>query len=339
MATLTLEAPAKINLFLDVKSHRTNEGYHLLDTLMVPVSLYDSLTIEIDPLEDGPMRPPVETPPIGIRFSPELSCETHASSVYKALLAMHHAFREGVFENSFRVAVDKRIPEKSGLGGGSSDAAAIILALCRLWKLDPLSAEVIEVAAKIGADVPFFLYSSVCSKESNERGAAYLQGIGEELVCTLDALNLNLVLIKAPQAQIATAEAYALFDQEHSGSKNTQQFLTAYKAAVAAPDVFSAHAVVPQNLMAPTAQELFAAMGNNLEPIAIKLDPSIEEVRRYLIAQPSVGATMLAGSGAALFGICPALKDCEDIAFDAAQKGWWAQAVSTKCTGLSLLAL
>ncbi len=338
MATFTLEAPAKINLFLDVKSHRTNEGYHLLDTLMVPVSLYDSLTVEIDPLEDGPMSPPVETPPINIRFSPELSCEAHASSVYKALLAMHDAFREGVFENSFRVAVDKRIPEKSGLGGGSSDAAAIILALCRLWELDPLSTEIIEVASKIGADVPFFLYSSVCSKESNGRGAAYLQGIGEELVCTLDALNLNLVLIKAPQAQIATAEAYALFDQEHPGGKNIQQFLSAYKAAVAAPDVFSAPAVVPQNLMAPTAQELFAAMGNNLEPLAIKLDSSIEEVRHYLIAQPSVVATMLAGSGAAMFGICPALKDCEDIAFDAAQKGWWAQAVSTKCTGLSLLA-
>lgn len=339
MATFTLEAPAKINLFLDVKSQLTKEGYHLLDTLMVPVSLYDSITVEIDPLEDGPVRAQDDAPPIDIRFSPGLSCETHASSVYKALLAMHDAFREGVFENSFRVAVDKRIPEKSGLGGGSSDAAAIILALCYLWKLDPLSAEVIEVAAKIGADVPFFLYSSVCSKESNKRGAAYLQGIGEELVCNLDALNLNLVLIKAPQAQIATAEAYALFDQEHPAGKNIPQFLSAYKAAVAAPDIFSAHAVVPQNLMAPTAQELFAAMGNNLEPIAIKLDPSIEEVRRYLIAQPSVVATMLAGSGAAMFGICPALKDCEDIAFDAAQKGWWAQAVSTKCTGLSLLTL
>lgn len=339
MATFTLEAPAKINLFLDVKSHLTNEGYHLLDTLMVPVSLYDSLTVEVTPLQDGPMRPPVETPPIDIRFSPELSCETHASSVYKALLAMHDAFREGVFENFFRVAVDKRIPEKSGLGGGSSDAAAIILALCCLWKLDPLSAEVIEVATKIGADVPFFLFSSVRGEDSNVRGAAYLQGIGDELVCTLDALNLNLVLIKAPQAQIATAEAYALFDKEYPGGKNIQQFLAAYKAAVAAPDVFSAHAVVPQNLMAPTAQELFAAMGNNLEPIAIKLDRSIEEVRRYLIAQPSVVATMLAGSGAAMFGICPALKDCEGIAFDAAQKGWWAQAVSTKCTELNLLAL
>lgn len=339
MATFTLEAPAKINLFLGVKSQLTNEGYHLLDTLMVPVSLYDSLTVEANLLQNGPLRDQDDAPPIDIRFSPELSCETHASSVYKALLVMHDAFRGGVFENSFRVAVDKRIPEKSGLGGGSSDAAAIILVLCCLWDLNPLSSEVIEVATKIGADVPFFLYSSARGKDSNERGAAYLQGIGEELVCTLDALNLNLVLIKAPQAQIATAEAYALFDKEHPGSKNTQQFLTAYKAAVAAPGVFSAHAVVPQNLMAPTAQELFAAMGNNLEPIAIKLDPSIEKVRRYLIAQPSVVATMLAGSGAAMFGICPALKDCEDIAFDAAQKGWWAQAVSTKCTGLSLLTL
>lgn len=352
MPTFTLEAPAKVNLFLDVKPQLTDVGYHLLDTLMMSVSLYDSVTIAVEPLDSAGSKQslgarPIDAAPFDIRFSPALSCDTCASSVHKALLAMHNAFKEGVFDSSFRIAIDKRIPEKSGLGGASSDAAAVILTLCDLWNLDPVSDEVIAVASKVGADVPYFLFSAVnrsrngakASSFSQQARAAYLRGFGEELAYTVDALNLNLVLVKPPRTFVSTQEAYALFDQEQPAGKSAQQFLLAYKAALKACDVFSASPTVPQDLMAPVAQELFLTMGNNLESVALKLAPDIEAVRRYLIGRPHVFATMLAGSGAAMFGICPALKDAEDIAYDAAEKGWWAQAVSTKCAGLHVLAL
>lgn len=351
MFSITVEAPAKINLFLSVKSQLTKECYHLLDTLLLPVSLYDSLTIEVVPRAHATTQPTID-----IRFSPELSCRSSETTVHKAMLLMHDTFREGRYDYDFSLAIDKRIPEKSGLGGGSSDAAATIAALAHLWGLNPVSDEVIRVASTIGADVPFFLYSSFYpdeqsgisehnGSESKNAKAVYLGGVGATFMCALDALNLNLVLIKDPKEGVSTAEAYTCFDKEQPQENDCDAFLASYKRALDTAEIFMPAPHNPQthstegeqNFSYEVAQRLLSAMGNNLEPIAEKLAPSIKGIRQMLSTNPAVYKTMVTGSGAGVFGICATLQDAEDIAYDASEQGFWARAVSTSCAGLTLL--
>ena len=355
-----LEAPAKINLFLNVKKELTDKGFHLLESLFMPVSLYDSVSIEV--FSAGSLK---QSDGIDLHFDPALSCSLSETTVHKAVLAMRDAFRGGTRTEDLLIAVQKRIPEKSGLGGGSADAAATILLLCLLWGLEPLSDEVIAAASSVGADVPFFLFSAVykkgfyvgakepalsepgasLSRSSSallstyppffeEAKAAYLKGIGDEFEYAIDALNLNIVLAKNADDGVSTVQAYQTFDAEGMSGKNGDIFLAAYKEEVQKTNASSIDQNNALDLSSDTFQELFSAMGNNLEPIALKLSPSIQEVRRFLIERDGVCAAMVTGSGSSVFGVCSTFQKAEEIAFAARERGWWAEAVTTRCAGL-----
>ena len=138
--SLTLSAPAKIKLYLGVHTERDDRGYHRVDSLMAAVGLSDTvtvtpaqaLTVQTVPASDFPMQ---------------------KNTAYRAAVAMaEHYGREA----NICVTIEKRIPLCAGLGGPSTDAAAVIVALAELWGIDRTDPALDDIARGIGADVPFF---------------------------------------------------------------------------------------------------------------------------------------------------------------------------------------
>lgn len=178
---LTLPAPAKLNLFLHVTGRRA-DGYHTLESLFVPIGLADRITVTCR--GDGAV---VRTPDIA-EIPPEADLTVRAAR----LLAARTAGRLGV-----SIHLEKRIPAGGGLGGGSSDAATVLLGLNHLWNLRLSRVELQVLALELGADVPFFLGG----------GPALARGIGERLVpCTVPPTWVALVI---PPVHVPTASIFA----------------------------------------------------------------------------------------------------------------------------------
>ena len=180
-ASLTVAAPAKLNLFLHVTGRRP-DGYHLLESLMVLIDLADTLRLSCR--DDGRL---VRTHSIdGVPLELDLA--------YRAahLLQQHTKTRLGV-----SIALEKRIPLGAGLGGGSSDAASVLLGLNRLWALDLSREELMRLGLELGADVPFFIFGS----------NAHVSGIGEILEpMTVPRMD---VLLAIPAVNVPTKAIFA----------------------------------------------------------------------------------------------------------------------------------
>lgn len=178
---LVVPAPAKVNLFLHVTGRRA-DGYHLLESLFTLVDLADTLTLERR--EDGEV---VRTGDVaGVPVDADLSLRA-ARRLKEAT-----GCRLGV-----AIGIDKAIPTGAGLGGGSSDAASVLLALNRLWGLGLPRAALVDLAQGLGADVPFFVFGET----------AVARGIGERLTAmTMPAAHLLLVF---PEAHVPTAAIFA----------------------------------------------------------------------------------------------------------------------------------
>lgn len=179
--TLTWPAPAKLNLTLEVVAKRS-DGYHAIETLMIPVDLQDELAFS--------------------RMDAELvlTCSDPAiptdgrNLVLKAAVALQR--RTGC-RSGARIHLTKRIPHEAGLGGGSSDAATTILALDKLWNLGLSSEELASIAAEVGSDVAFFL----------ARSAAWCTGRGELVEPVPCGAVFDLVIVKPPIG-LSTQEIY-----------------------------------------------------------------------------------------------------------------------------------
>ena len=178
--SLSVPAPAKLNLFLHVTGRR-GDGYHLLESLMVLIDLFDSL--RLTRRDDGAVLRNGEIE--GISEESDLALRA------AKLLQQHAPTPFGV-----TIALDKRIPIGAGLGGGSSDAASVLLALNRLWSLDLPRDELMRIGLELGADVPFFIFGS----------NAHATGVGECLrpvtVPRMDAI------LAIPHVQSSTAEIF-----------------------------------------------------------------------------------------------------------------------------------
>lgn len=205
--------PAKLNLYLEVLERRA-DGYHDIETLMVPVSLYD--TLRLTPREDDQLH-------LAARW--DLGCY-HASGenpnintwgdlptgddnlVLRALVLLRRRAEEaGERSVSDRWGADvelvKRIPSAAGLGGGSSDAAAALRAACELWQLNWSEQQLAEVAAELGSDIPFFL----------QRDAAFCTGRGERVQTWAWPGRMHVVVVRPTsglQRQRSTAKHASL---------------------------------------------------------------------------------------------------------------------------------
>jgi 4-diphosphocytidyl-2-C-methyl-D-erythritol kinase len=183
--SLILAAPAKLNLFLEITGKRP-DGYHNIETLMVSVDLFD--TLELQANTTGTIT--LECDPPGLPTSSD-------NLVVKAAEKLKAACGFAARDLGASVRLTKRIPTQAGLAGGSSDAAATILGLNRLWNLNLSKFELANVAADVGSDVAFFL----------DLPAAWCTGRGEIVVPELLQTTLHFVLV-CPPVGLGTADVY-----------------------------------------------------------------------------------------------------------------------------------
>ncbi|TFH33037.1 MAG: 4-(cytidine 5'-diphospho)-2-C-methyl-D-erythritol kinase [Deltaproteobacteria bacterium] len=249
---LSFLAPAKLNLSLQVFGKRP-DGYHNIRSVMVPVSLYDEVTVE-----EAPAGISVECDAPGVPTDAANSCHK-AAALYLAWAGTP----AGV-----RIRIRKAIPAESGLGGGSSDAAAALKGLIALTGKHPPPEALLEMAIRVGADVPFFLPG----------GAALVEGIGERLTPIPWNVPFHAVIVR-PAFGLSTREGYARLGRV-AGALPPRGRVPAFR----------------------TFSEVAAIVRNDFEAAWEPLHPEIGAIRRELT---SVGAAAagLSGSGSAVFGL------------------------------------
>lgn len=254
-------APAKLNLFLEVLARRP-DGYHEIESLLVAVDLHDTLTFR--DLDGG---------------SIELVCDDPSLPTGSANLVVQAAQRlktaTGCTRGA-RISLKKVIPAQAGLGGGSSDAAATLVALDRLWDLELPANRLDAVAGEIGSDVAFFLHAP----------AAICRGRGEQVEPLALSKPLHFVLV-APSFGVSTAEVY-----RNLRPPETPLSIGPVTGALA--------------LEKPSA--LGHCLFNRLQPVAEALRPELIRVRDALAnLDPPLDGSLMSGSGSAYFGLCPDL--------------------------------
>ncbi len=279
MLPLSVRSYAKINWTLDVLFKR-DDGYHELRTIYQTVSLHDNLRIAettgaIEITCDDPQVPCDETN-LAFKAASLLREETGAST-------------------GARIEIQKRIPIAAGLGGGSSNAAATLLGLMKLWQLDIEDRELNRIAASLGSDVPFFLIG----------GTALGVGRGE-IVQSIEQVRCEQLLLVNPNFPVSTRDAYEKLSR-----------LTTPESA----------SIMPLTLPAAEGiRELPLAARNDLEEVAIAAHPEVAEVKRRLI---SLGArhALMSGSGATVFGVFDNSEVAARAETTMREQGYWAARV------------
>jgi len=274
-----IKSYAKINWTLDVLFKR-EDGFHELRTIYQTVSLHDTLTINVT---DGP---------VGIICNdPRVPCD-ETNLAFKAAMMLRET--AGASKGA-RIEIEKRIPVAAGLGGGSSNAAAALLALIKLWRIEIDERNLFRIAASLGSDVPFFLMG----------GTALGVGRGEEVYAIEQAACEHLLLVN-PGFAVSTRDAYQRLSRlTRSGSAS----------------------IIPFTLLAAKGiSGLPLAARNDLEEAVLAAHPEIAEVKRRLL---SLGArhALMSGSGATVFGVFDNSQTVEQAESEARAGGHWAQRV------------
>jgi 4-diphosphocytidyl-2-C-methyl-D-erythritol kinase len=275
-----LSAAAKVNLALEVLGRRA-DGYHEIATVMQAVDLSDRLVLE--PADGLELR--VTAPGIP------------ADGTNLALRAAAALRSASGTPRGARITLDKRIPAAAGLGGGSSDAAAVLLGLNRLWNLRWPLARLAEVAVTLGMDVPFFLRG----------GAALGTGRGERLA-RVPAGSLALVLVN-PRFGSSTAEAY--------GRVTPAMYTDGSRSRT-----------VAAALRARRAARVAASLYNGLEGAVAPRHPEIGQMEAALLAAGALGAAM-SGSGPTVFGVARSMEHAQQIRRRLVRGSWECWAVRT----------
>lgn len=287
MRRLVLQAPAKVNLALEVLAKRP-DGYHEISTVLQAVDLFDRLTVQDD--DDISL----------VTSDPDLPTDG-GNLVVRAARAL--AVAAGVTRGA-RIALDKRIPVAAGLGGGSSDAAAAMLALNRLWGLRWSGARLAEVATGLGTDVPFFL----------GRGRAHATGRGERVRPLPGDGGYALVLVN-PNFPLSTRDVYQRVPDGWSAEPSgTGEVMAALRAR--------------------NATRLAAALTNHLEDMVGPAAPAIRNMKAALLAAGALGAVM-SGSGPTVFGVARSLDHARQIRRRVSRARWSCWAVRTR-SGLAI---
>ena len=264
---VVVAAPAKLNLFLEIL-HKRPDGYHDLESLMAAVDLFD--TLELRTRDDGEIA--LSCDPLSLSAGPD-------NLVYKAAVALRVAAKRPALGAEIRLA--KRIPAQAGLGGGSSDAAAALAGLNRIWNLALTRDELLGIAASIGSDVAFFLTLP----------AAWCTGRGEYVTPEESAGGFHFVLV-CPPVGLGTAGVYGRLVVPE---KRLDGF--AVRTAFRAGD----------------ADALGRAIFNRLEEPAFALEPLVGRIRNRLSGLGPCGALM-SGSGSAVFAVCRDRKHAVQVA-------------------------
>lgn len=257
---MELFAPAKINLSLEIKGRR-KDGFHEIETLMAPISLSDRLIIERDKGSEG------------INFTcddPTLPMGDDNLVVRAARLFMTTA----KMPCGVKIILEKKIPHGAGLGGGSSDAATTLLGLNELFRATLSTATLLELAAQIGSDVPFFIL----------QGAAVCRGRGEVVTPATLPGEFKLLLVK-PEFGVPTSWAYRRWKESRELPEVRYEL-----------------------------QEFGLQFSNHLERPVFEKFVFLARLKMWLLQQAEVRAALLSGSGSALFAVLRNSADARPLA-------------------------
>ncbi len=255
MKSLTIKARAKINLGLQVLNKRP-DNFHEINTIFHSIGLSDEIEMEIN---DNISL--ITTPPLGIDEKDNL--------VFKAanLLKERYKIKSGV-----QINLKKNIPAAAGLGGGSSDAAATLIALAELWAIDGNRDDMLNIAAALGSDVPFFL----------RKGTAAARGRGEKLEYFDFKLPYWLLVVN-PGIAIPTERAYAALGRDSAG-----RIPVDFRSALA-----------PAGDKRKPISEILT---NDFEEAAFKLHPELPAIKK-LLYECQAALALMSGSGSSIFGL------------------------------------
>lgn len=294
-----IQIPCKVNLHLGIHTQKDQRGYHKVDSLMVPVALYDTVVVD-------------DAPELTVTHEPQLCVLPERTTTWKAAVLL--ANKLGVSPD-VSIDVQVHIPEKAGLGGSSADAAATLYLLAQRWGVDPLDSLVVEVAKAVGADVAFFL----------DPQPSLMLGAGDTLVETYaSTVDAPLAIVLPAETGVVTKEAYDQFDASPITPQSYEQ-LSALLRDAGNSGAASDQATAGEQLIQQVAGLLF----NNLAPAAKSLKPQVAEVEEWLKVQLGVLGAQVSGSGSSSFALCKSCDAADAIAAAAQAKGW--RGFSTTC--------
>jgi len=277
--SLTLQAPAKVNYRLDVIRRRP-DGYHDLRMVMQRVNLCDTITITL-----------TETPDITVTCGRKGVPDGPGNIAWKAARAMLDLSDCGVGAD---IEITKNIPVAAGLGGGSSDAATVLMGMNELLGLGLPEHRLMEIGVTLGADVPFFIF----------RKTALAEGIGEELT-PMPAMPGVWVLLVNPGVHVSTAWVYRSLQ------------LTNQSGLDKLPELY-------RNI-----EDICSIFSNDLEAVTIPAHPVIAEIKETMLREGAAGA-MMSGSGPTVFGLFRERESAErarDVLGN--DTGWFTAVVET----------
>lgn len=254
---IDLKALAKINLGLDVLGKR-EDGYHNVRMVMQSIYLYDNVKIE------QKRQPGIELIS-NLYYLPSDS----GNIAYKAA---HMLMEEFDLSGGVRITLEKHIPVAAGMAGGSSNAAAVLFGMNRLYGLHLSQQELMDRGVKLGADVPYCIM----------RGTVLAEGIGEKLT-VLPSMPKCAILIAKPPISVSTKVVYQALDEME---------------IVRHPDIDGLIHELEQGSLTGAA----ACMGNVLEDVTVSRYPIINEIKREMIEAGALNA-MMSGSGPTVFGL------------------------------------
>lgn len=279
MNSITLQAPAKVNYLLDVIRRRP-DGYHDLRMVMQRVKLCDEITIAL-----------TKTPGITVSCGKNGVPDGPVNIAWKAADSLLELAESppGVI-----ISITKNIPVAAGLGGGSSDAASVLMGLNELLHLGLSDQRLMEIGVTLGADVPFFIFKTT----------ALAEGIGEAL-SAMPAMPAAWVLLANPGVNVSTAWVY----------KNLQ--LTNGRELNKLPDSYR------------DLKDVCSIFANDLESVTIPAFPVIAEIKNAMLQHGALGA-MMSGSGPTVFGLYPDEDSAEQARTAlSANSGWFTAVAAT----------
>lgn len=291
-SALVVHTPAKLNLFLEILGKRP-DGFHELETLMVTVGLYDTLRFTEDDSSASPVRSASATSAADLPSDIHLSCQWAGPPEFSPgpiptgrdnlVVRAAELLREVAgTRRGASIELTKRIPMAAGLAGGSSDCAATLFALNRLWKLGLSDQRLLELAARLGSDIAFFL---------TRTSAAVCRGRGEIIEPVAAPMRLHFVIAK-PTSGLTTAAVF-------------RQCRPAAVPRSAQPLVDS----LCRGRLSMAARQLH----NALQPPAEQLNSDVVRLRHTFSRLPFLGHQM-SGSGTSYFGLCSQLDQARALA-------------------------
>ena len=258
MGSIELKSRAKINLSIDVLGKR-EDGYHLVEMIMQTIDLYDIINIkEIDKDKIN-----INSNSLDIPLNED-------NIVYKAAKILKDKFN---IKNGVEISIQKNIPVAAGMAGGSSNAAAVLVGLNKLWNLNLSKESLQKIGLKLGADVPFCIRGN----------AALAQGIGEELTYIKGLSKDTIILVCKPNLFVSTKEVYESLELQNIKERPDNKLLV-------------------ECLEKENINLLAKNMVNVLETVTGKMHEEIKDIENVMLKNNALGS-MMSGSGPTVFGL------------------------------------